>query len=92
VRSAMAKHILVKTRDEAEVLKQRLAKGEDFALLAKKHSICSTRKREGDLGEIYPGQLVRPVEQVIFNKALLKLHGPVKSRFGFHLIVVYFRS
>jgi len=88
----MAKHILVKTKDEAEVLKQRLAKGEDFARLAKKHSICSSRKREGDLGEIYPGQLVKPVEQVVFNKPLLKVHGPVKSRFGFHLIVVYFRN
>jgi len=88
----MAKHILVKTRDEAEVLKQRLAKGEDFAKLAKQYSLCPTRKREGDLGEIYPGQLVRSVEQVIFHKPLLKLHGPIKSRFGFHLIVVYFRN
>jgi len=92
MRSAMAKHILVKTRDEAETLKQRLAKGEDFAKLAKQYSLCPTRKREGDLGEIYPGQLVRSVEQVIFNKPLLKLHGPIKSRFGFHLIVVYFRN
>ncbi|MDQ6969440.1 MAG: peptidylprolyl isomerase [Mariprofundus sp.] len=92
MRSAMAKHILVKTKDEAESLKQRLAKGENFARLAKRYSICPSKKREGDLGEIYPGQLVKPVEQVIFNKALLKVHGPVKSRFGFHLIVVYFRS
>jgi len=92
MRSAMAKHILVKTKPKAETLKQRLSKGEDFAKLAKKHSICPSRKREGDLGEIYPGQLVKSVEQVIFNKPLLKVHGPIKSKFGFHLIVVYFRS
>jgi len=92
MRSAMAKHILVKTRQEAEDLKQRLARGEDFARLARRYSICSTRKREGDLGDIYPGQLVKSVEQVIFNKPLLKVHGPVKSKFGFHLIVVYFRN
>ena len=92
MRSAMAKHILVKTKQEAEELKQRLAKGEDFATLAKKYSTCPTKKREGDLGEIYPGQLVKSVEQVIFNKPLLKVQGPVKSKFGFHLIVVYFRS
>jgi len=91
MRSAMAKHILVKTKPEAEQLKQRLANGEDFAKLAKKYSTCPSKKREGDLGEIYPGQLVKPVEQVIFNKPLLKVHGPIKSRFGFHLIVVYFR-
>ncbi|RLL55515.1 peptidylprolyl isomerase [Mariprofundus sp. EBB-1] len=92
MRSAMAKHILVKTRQEAEELKQRLAKGEDFAKLAKKYSLCPSKKREGDLGEIYPGQLVKSVEQVIFNKPLSKVHGPVKSKFGFHLIVVYFRN
>jgi len=92
MRSAMAKHILVKTKQEAEALKQRLAKGENFAKLARKYSLCPSRKREGDLGEIYPGQLVRSVEQVIFNKPLLKLHGPIKSKFGFHLIVVYFRN
>jgi len=92
MRSAMAKHILVKSKQEAEELKQRLAKGESFAKLAKKYSTCPSRKREGDLGEIYPGQLVKSVEQVIFNKPLLKVHGPVKSKFGFHLIVVYFRN
>ncbi len=92
MRSAMAKHILVKSKQEAEDLKQRLAKGENFAKLAKKYSTCPSRKREGDLGEIYPGQLVKSVEQVIFNKPLLKVHGPVKSKFGFHLIVVYFRN
>jgi len=92
MRSAMAKHILVKTKQEAEALKQRLVKGENFAKLARKYSLCPSCKREGDLGEIYPGQLVRSVEQVIFNKPLLKLHGPIKSKFGFHLIVVYFRS
>jgi len=88
----MAKHILVKTKQEAEQLKQRLDKGEDFARLARKYSTCSSRRRDGDLGEIYPGQLVKPIEQVIFKKALYTVHGPIKSRFGFHLVVVYFRN
>ncbi|ATX82189.1 peptidyl-prolyl cis-trans isomerase C [Mariprofundus ferrinatatus] len=92
MRSAMAKHILVKTKDEAEKLKERLGKGDDFAKLARKHSICPSRKRDGDLGEIYPGQLLKPIEDVIFKKPLLKVHGPIKTRFGYHLVVVYFRS
>jgi len=92
MRSAMAKHILVKSKDEAEQLKQRLAKGEDFAKLARKYSTCPSKKRDGDLGEVYPGQLVKVVEDVIFRKPLLKVHGPVKSKFGYHLIVGYFRS
>ena len=80
MRSAMAKHILVKSKDEAEQLKQRLAKGEDFAKLARKYSTCPSKKRDGDLGEVYPGQLVKVVEDVIFRKPLLKVHGPVKSK------------
>lgn len=92
MKSAMAKHILVKTKDEAERLKQRLADGEPFAKLARKYSICPSRKRDGDLGEIYPGQLVKPIENVIFKKPLLKVHGPIKTKFGYHLVVVYFRN
>ena len=90
--SAMAKHLLVKHKEQAEELKQRLSKGESFEVLAKKHSICNSAKRGGDLGEIRVGQLVRSVEQVIFQKPVDKVHGPVKSKFGFHLIVVYYRD
>ncbi len=90
--SAMARHILVKHKSDAEQIKQRLTKGEPFEKAAKKHSICASAKRGGDLGEVRPGQLVRSVEQVIFKKAVNKLHGPVKSQFGFHLIEVYFRG
>jgi len=85
MRSAMAKHILVKTKSEAEKLRTRLDHGEDFAKLARKYSTCPSKKRGGDLGEVYPGQLVKPVESIIFKKPLSKVHGPIKSRFGYHL-------
>jgi len=90
--SAMARHILVKQKQDAESLKQRLAKGESFEVLAKKYSTCPSGKRGGDLGEVRPGQLVRSVEQVIFKKPTNKVHGPIKSKFGFHLVEVYFRD
>ncbi|MEH6472596.1 MAG: peptidylprolyl isomerase [Halopseudomonas sp.] len=89
---AMARHILVKTKEQAEQLKQKLAKGADFALLAKKHSSCPSKKRGGDLGEIRPGQMVKAVDQVIFKKPLKQIHGPVKTQFGYHLIEVIFRD
>jgi len=92
MRSAMAKHILVKTSAEAELLKQQLGEGADFAKLARKHSLCKSGKKGGDLGEIYPGQLVKSIEQVIFKKPLLTVHGPIKTRFGYHLVFTYFRS
>jgi len=92
MKSAMAKHILVKTKAEALSIKEKLEKGQDFAKLARKFSTCPTAKRGGDLGEIFKGQLVKSVEQVIFNKPLSKVHGPIKSKFGYHLIEVFFRG
>jgi peptidyl-prolyl cis-trans isomerase C len=90
--AAMARHILVKHKDDAEKIKQRLVKGEPFDVLAKNHSTCNSSKTGGDLGEIHKGQLVKPVEQVIFKKPLKQVHGPVKSQFGFHLIEIYYRD
>lgn len=89
---ACARHILVKSKAEAEKLKQRLAKGEDFAQLARKYSKCSSAKRGGDLGEFRPKQMLKAFDDVVFKKPILKVHGPVKTRFGFHLIETIYRS
>lgn len=89
---AMARHILLATEAEAISLKSRLAKGEAFDVLARKYSQCPSGKRGGDLGEVRPGQMVRPVDQVIFKKALREIHGPVKTKFGYHLIQVFYRD
>lgn len=89
---ASAVHILVKTEEESLKLKQKLAKGADFSLLAKKHSICPSGKRGGDLGEFRKGQMVKPFDQVVFTQALYKVHGPVKTQFGYHLIKILYRT
>ncbi|WP_290697700.1 peptidylprolyl isomerase [Amphritea sp.] len=89
---ASARHILVKTKAEAEKLKQQLEKGEDFARLAKKHSQCNSAKRGGDLGEFRPGTMVKAFDDVVFRKKVLEIHGPVKTKFGFHLIQTLYRS
>jgi peptidyl-prolyl cis-trans isomerase C len=89
---AMAKHILSKDKETSEKLLQELKIGADFSTLAQKHSLCPSKKRGGDLGEIRKGDLVKSVEQVIFKQALKEIHGPVKSKFGYHLIQVYFRQ
>ena len=86
---AQARHILVKTSEEAEQLKQRIAKGEAFDVLAKKYSTCPSGKRGGDLGEVRPGQMVGAIDAVIFKKPLRVVHGPIKSKFGYHLVQVF---
>ncbi|QSX39271.1 peptidylprolyl isomerase [Shewanella cyperi] len=89
---ACARHILVKTREEAEKLKARIAKGEDFGKLAKQYSLCPSKRRGGDLGEFGPGQMVKAFDDVVFKKPVLEVHGPVKTQFGFHLIQTIYRS
>ncbi len=89
---ACARHILVKTKEEAEKLKQQLAKGADFATLAKRHSQCNSAKRGGDLGEFPPGKMLKAFDNVVFKKPLLTVHGPVKTKFGYHLIETIYRT
>lgn len=89
---ASACHILVKEKKLAEELKERLAKGEDFAKLAKKYSTCPSKKNGGNLGEFHKGDMVKAFDDVVFKRPILKIHGPVKTQFGFHLIKTLYRS
>jgi len=89
---ACARHILVKTKEEAELLKKKLAGGADFYKLAKQHSMCPSAKKGGDLGEFSPGKMVKAFDDVVFKKPLLTVHGPIKTKFGFHLIETIYRS
>ena len=89
---ACARHILVKTKEEAEKIKRDLASGGDFATLAKKKSLCSSAKKGGDLGEFGPGKMLKAFDNVVFKKPLLTVHGPVKTKFGYHLIETIYRT
>lgn len=90
--TATALHILVKTEQEALKILEQLKKGKDFGTLAKRHSTCPSGKRGGDLGEFRRGQMVKAFDDVVFKKELLKVHGPVKTRFGYHLIKTLYRT
>ena len=89
---ARARHILVSTEAECLDLKSKLEAGGDFAGLAKEHSTCPSGKSGGDLGEFGPGQMVKEFDQVVFNDEVGKVHGPVKTQFGYHLLEITSRS
>jgi len=90
--TACARHILVKSEKQASELKEKISKGGDFAQLAKKFSTCPSAKKGGDLGEFKRGQMVKAFDDVVFKKEVLKVHGPIKTRFGYHLIQTIYRS
>ena len=90
--SASARHILVKTEEACVDLKTKIEEGADFADMAKKHSECPSGNEGGNLGEFSPGQMVPEFDTVVFNDDVGKVHGPVKTQFGYHLIEITSRS
>jgi len=88
MQKAAARHILVGSEEQANDLKQQIADGADFADLAQQHSTCPSGARGGDLGEFYPGQMVKEFNDVCFGEEVGVVHGPVKTQFGYHLIEV----
>ena len=91
-RRACARHILGKTVDEANALLKRLKEGEDFDKLARKYSTCPSKKNGGSLGEFSRGDMVRAFDEAVFEGPVLKVQGPIKTRFGWHLIETIYRQ
>lgn len=89
---ARASHILVKDQKACEDLKKQIEAGASFADLAAKHSLCPSGKQGGKLGEFFPGQMVPEFDKVVFSESIGKTHGPVKTQFGYHLILIESRS
>jgi len=84
-----ARHILLKTEDEAKVVIKELEGGADFAEVAKKKSTGPSGANGGDLGYFKLGQMVPEFEEA----ALAMKKGevsktPVKTQFGWHVIKV----
>ena len=86
-KEANASHILVKTREEAISIIEKLNKQSNFSELARIHSTGPSGKNGGELGWFAPGQMVKGFENATF--ALKKgetTQEPVETKFGFHII------
>jgi len=84
-----ARHILVKTEDEAKEVIKQLDAGKNFADLAKEKSTDPNKADGGDLGYFTKGRMVKEFEEAAF--ALEKgtyTKTPVKTDFGYHVILV----
>ncbi|PWL19688.1 peptidylprolyl isomerase [Falsochrobactrum shanghaiense] len=82
-----ARHILVKTKEEAEAIIKKLEDGGKFEDLAKESSTDGTAANGGDLGYFTEGQMVPEFEKAAFAlKPSEYTKEPVQSQFGFHVI------
>ena len=90
--TARARHILVKSEEACESLKSEIEGGADFGEMARQHSTCPSGREGGDLGEFSQGQMVPEFDTVVFRDEVGKVHGPVQTQFGFHLIEIVSRN
>ncbi len=82
-----ASHILVDKLSTAYDLKKQIDKGADFKKLARENSKCPSKKRGGDLGAFSKGKMVAPFWNATVKLNLNEISNPVKTEFGYHLIM-----
>ncbi len=83
--SRRVRHILVKSKALADDIHGQLTGGGDFAALAKKHSIDSSKDVGGTL-TIRKGETVPQFEKTALALKVNEISQPVKTRFGWHVI------
>jgi len=91
--SASARHILVNDEAFCNELKEKINSGEiTFEEAARDNSTCPSGVRGGALGSFGPGQMVPEFDRVVFNDEVGVVHGPVRTQFGYHLLIITERS
>jgi peptidyl-prolyl cis-trans isomerase C len=82
-----ARHILVKTREEADKIIADLKKGAKFEKLASEQSLDGSKTNGGDLGWFSPTNMVKPFADAVARlKKGETTSAPVQSEFGWHII------
>ena len=83
-----AAHILVDSEAKAKELLGQIQGGAAFGDVAKANSSDGSAASGGDLGWFGKGAMVKPFEDAVIGAEVGKVVGPVKTDFGWHLILV----
>ena len=83
-----ARHILLKSEDDAKAVIAELDKGGDFKELAKEKSTGPSKTTGGDLGWFTSDTMVKPFAAAVVGMQDGKYSAaPVKTQFGWHVIL-----
>ncbi|MBI3550369.1 MAG: peptidylprolyl isomerase [Elusimicrobia bacterium] len=82
------RHILLSTPEEAEVvLKMTRSGGNRFASIAQTKSLdADTAASGGKMSPAIYGEIIPELEDVVFRSKVGEIVGPVKSKFGYHIL------
>ena len=81
-----ASHILVETEEEAQVIKDALDDGADFAEMAREKSTGPSGPGGGSLGWFGAGMMVPTFEAAVIDMEPGAVSAPVQTQFGWHVI------
>ena len=84
-----ARHILLDSEEKAREIIALVTQGQDFAELARQHSIGPSASQGGDLGYFERERMVKPFADVAFGLQPNQFSAdPVQTQFGWHVILV----
>ena len=94
-RAIRVSHIVLSTRDLADLMLEQLKTCESrdlmfkmFARLAKKYSACGSRDKGGDLGFLDYNTAAPELEKAAMGAPLGEVQGPVQRQYGYHVFVL----
>jgi len=88
VNEVRASHLLVDSEEQAINLREEIVAGKEFAEVAKTVSKCPSGRNGGDLGFFGRGRMVPEFDQAAFTQPVGEISEPIKTQFGYHLLVV----
>lgn len=82
-----AKHILLEDEEDALEIRESILNGDSFENLAKEFSECESASKGGSLGRFKSGAMLPEFERALYHLKVNELSKPVKTKFGYHLIM-----
>jgi parvulin-like peptidyl-prolyl isomerase len=83
------RHVLCETEKEAGSVAGKARSGQPLSVLAGQYSVdAGSRGAGGDLGPLKRGELAGEIEELAFGAQEGQVIGPVRSPFGWHVLVV----
>lgn len=81
------RHVLLAASDKAEAVAKSLRAGANFAKVAQKESLdAATAAMGGRFGPLLYGEVLPELEEVVFRMRPGEIVGPLKSKFGYHVL------